>query len=340
MFNFVRLQKGADRIGLLDTSTIFALTAIQCIWMSLNISIQIGLLNLLPTAIFLSIWYLFVKLEIPKKYRFISVFIGFLITLRLPLTVAKFLEPLSCFFYLIIVGLLLYKIASYYKANKNFVLLVATSLILLFNSLTHISLNSPYTYVNRSTIDLKFECPYESPSFMVNCDFPHYIAEEKIFTDPEFDASFSVLLRRFFYGYLSSLISFDGHRWIANFALNLLFWLFACVALYKIVVLTQLGDRVAAIAMLCCASSWGFVSFVGQPSMHMTAYAYASILLWASLEMINSQSFPRNLLLALIIVSGSLVYDIYAIALAVLLLLLVYRKAIMAVLILSVQILS
>lgn len=323
----------------------------QCAWMSLFTSSKVGLLNFLPTLIFLTIWYLFVKVEIKPKYFWYCFSFAWLLTLRLPLTVARVLEPLNWILYFSIAGLVLYKIGQYYKLRQQLALLFATVVLILFNSLSHISLNSPYTYSFRvvnnlpstyaSSIDNNqtWECPYETANFMVTCDMRHTIAVEKMFTDSKYDAIFSVYLVRFFYGYLSSLIGFDGHRWIASFTLNLLFWLFACTALFKTCILTKLSERVAAIAMLCCACSWGFVSFVGQPAMYLAAYAYAAIIIWATVEIIYCKSAKKTILLSLIVLSGSLVYDIYPLILACLLLLVTQKKSFIAILILILQLL-
>jgi hypothetical protein len=330
---------------------ILALTSVQFIWMTLFISFKVGLINFLPTLIFLTIWYLFVQVEIKPKYFWFCFSLGWLITLRLPLTIARFLEPLQWFLYFIVAGLVLYKIVQYYRLRQQLALLIVTTIIILFNSLSHISLNSPYTYSFRivnnlpsayaSNVDNNstWECPYESSTFMVSCDMRHTIAVEKIFTDAKYDASFSVYLLRFYYGYLSSLIGFDGHRWIASLTLNLLFWLFACAALYKTCILTKLSKRAAAIAMLCCASSWGFVSFVGQPAMYLAAYAFAAIMIWSTLEIVYSQSIKKQILFSLIIVSGCLIYDVYPLTLSCLTLIFISKKYFTVTSILFVQVL-
>ena len=343
-----------DRVNVLgickDVGVVLAFTSVQLIWTALFTSFKVGLINFLPTLIFLTIWYLFVQIKIPAKSFWFYFSLGWLITLRLPLTIARLLEPLNWISYFIIAGLILYKIGQYYRRRQQLALLIVTTIIILFNSLSHISLNSPYTYSFRvvnnlpstyaSNIDNNstWECPYESPTFMVSCDMRHTIAVEKMFTDAKYDPSFSVYLLRFFYGYLSSLIGFDGHRWVASFTLNLLFWLFACAALYKICILTNLSERVAAIAMLCCASSWGFVSFVGQPAMYLSAYAFATIMIWSTLEIVYSQTVKKQILFSLIIVSGCLIYDVYPLVLSCLTVLFIFKKYFIYAFVLCLQI--
>jgi hypothetical protein len=313
-----------------DFAIIFGFTIFQGIWTILFESIKVGILNTLPTFIFLSIWYFFIKISYPKK-RFWQLFsLGVLLVLRIPITVGRSLEFLNWMIYFVMVALAFKKIFAYYKLRKKVLLLITTFIIIWFNAFTHISHNSPYTYVNRS-LNFYWECPHETYLFMVNCDHGHYLAEEFIFTEHKYEASFSAKLRRFFYGYLSSLIGFSGHRWVASFTINLLLWMLSCVALYKICILTNLGERIASIAMLCCASSWGFISFVGQPTFYMAAYAYSAIIIWATLEIIGKRSKPRIILLSLIILSGTLIYDIYPLTLSSFLVLLFGRKTIPAI---------
>jgi hypothetical protein len=324
-------------------------TLAQYWWMSVFVTRQVGLINLLPAFIFLVIWYGFVKVEFERKqfwWRFLP---GFLLTLRLPLTVSRFLEPMSWLLYLVVIGLVLQRVISHCKFRKQLALSVATTVIILCNSVGHIWLDSPYTYGFRVINNLPsnysgvednqtWECPYERAAIAVSCDMRHYLKTQKIFTAPELeDASNAVFLHRFFYGYLSSLIGFEGTRWVASFTLNLLFWGLACVAMFRLCILMHLSRRIAAIAMLCCASSEGFVYFVGQPSPHMTAYAYAAITLWATVEMIFCTDIRKKALLAAIIISGPLSYEIYPVTAASCLLLFLYHKRVEAVLLLLTQ---
>lgn len=317
---------------------ILGFTLFQGIWTVLFESIKVGVLNTLPTFIFLSIWYFFIKTAYPQKrfWQFFS--LGVLLTLRIPITVGRSLEFLNWIIYFAIITLVFRKIFAYFKIRKKVLFLISTIIIVWFNAFAHISHDSPYTYVNRS-LNFYWECPHETYLFMVNCDHGHYLAEEFIFTEHKYEASFSAKLRRFFYGYLSSLIGFSGHRWVASFTINLLLWILSCVALYKICILTNLGERIASIAMLCCASSWGFISFVGQPAFYMAAYAYSAIIMWATLEILNGQTRQKIILLSLIIISGTLVYDIYPLTLSSFLVLLFGRKIIPAISILVGQIL-
>jgi hypothetical protein len=304
---------------------ILGFTSLQGLWMLFFTSPQVSILNTLPTFIFLSTWYLFIKTEYSRKQKWIFFCLGFLLTLRLPLTLWRPLELFNWIIFAVAIAFIFKKIIQYYRSKKKMWLLLTTLIIIWFNTFTHISQDSPYTYVNRASTSY-FECPHEGNYlFMVNCDNGHFLATELIFTEPNYKQD-SVLFRRFFYGYLNSLIGFDGHRMIGNLALNLIFWLFACTALYNICDRLDLGSRIASTAMLCCASSWGFVSFVGQPAMYLAAYAYAAIIIWATIKILQAKSKDTIVLCSTIVISSALVYDLYAIALASFMILLICKK--------------
>ncbi|MEE3716801.1 hypothetical protein V2H45_08590 [Tumidithrix elongata RA019] len=365
---------------LFDIGIILGATLAQCLWMCQFTSVKVGLVNLLPTALFLAIWYFCVKVVANPKYFWLCFGLGFVLTLRLPITLTKFLEPIDWTIYLAMTGLVLRKIFDYFKAKQSLVFAIAAIAIVGFNAIGHLSLNSPFTYSFRTIHHVasnftpgvennqSWECPYEMPNLAVSCDMRHFISPERIFTEPNYDASFSVFMSRFFYGYVSSLVGVEGHRWFASFSLNLFLWFGACAALFRTCILTGLDRRIALTAMLCCASGWEFVSFVGQPSPQLTAYAFAAIAIWATVEIIHinqpeaiapeESSIEKNLtasqvldsetalgqknalitLLALIIISGGLAYEIYPLTLVSAILLIVYRQRFLAIAIAATQI--
>jgi hypothetical protein len=327
-----------------DFGIILVAALTQCWWTSVFVSLKIGLVNFLPTLVFMGILYWFTKFLIDIQYSRWYFLAGFLITLRLPITISDRLEPLNWLLYLSLVGLISYKVFKYFQERKQLIVLLATIAIVFFNSSTHLFLDSPYTYSFRlanklpsnyvlgQDNNLTWECSYEHSIFPVHCDMRHAIASEKIFVDPKYDASFSVLLNRFFYGYLNSLVGVPGHRWFMSVSLNIFLWISSCIAIYRIGEIANLNQRIRNISMLCCASSWGFVYFVAQPSPHMAAFAYSAIILWATLELIYDEFFNPPLLV-LLIVSGSLVYDIYPLILISTILLFMYKRWILAILI-------
>ena len=316
----------------------------ECLWTSIFVSTKVGLLNCLPSLVFLGMWYSFTKLSLDIKYSRWYFLLGFLITLRLPITIAPQLEFTSWILYLSIIALIGYKFFEYFQQRKQLIILYLTIAIIFFNSFTHLFLDSPFTYsfrlinqlpsnyITGQDNNLTWECSYEGSDLPVHCDMRHFIPSEKIFTEPNYDASFSVFLNRFFYGYLNSLVGVKGHRWFMSFSLNIFLWISACIALYRIGEITKLNERIRNIAMLCCASSWGFVHFVGQPSPHMSAFAFSSIILWASLELIRNE-FINSTLLILLIIAGSLTYDVYPLLLISSVLLFIYKRPILGILI-------
>ncbi|CAN1209858.1 hypothetical protein TUMEXPCC7403_06510 [Tumidithrix helvetica PCC 7403] len=326
-----------------DLGIVLGFTLLQAVWMALFTSLKVGLLNLIPTFLVLAIWYFFIKIEFNTqpftKYFWQIFLLVFILTLRFPATISRNLEPFNWIIYFIVIGLVLFKITNYFKVRQKLVLLILTGILILYNSLAHVSSNSPYTYVPGVAVNYPFACPHEHPEFMVNCDLNHFTALERIFVEPNFDASYSKKLRRFFFGYLSSLIGFDGHRWVASFSLNLLFWLFACAALYKTCSIFNLSERAAAIAILSCASSWGFVSFVGQSAMYAASFATAAIMIWATLEIIHSHNLQKTAFMSLLILIGSPIYDVYHLTLACAFTLWIFRKRATAIAVLTVQIL-
>jgi hypothetical protein len=333
---------------LLDFSLIVIATGCQCIWMSFFISTKVGLINLLPTFIYLSIWYFFCKTQLKsqfeRKYYWIFFLLGFSLTLKLPITIAPQLEFTSWIIYFSMIGLIGSKFFRYFQERKQLIVLCLAIAIVFFNSFTHLFLDSPLTYsfriinnlpsnyISQKDNNLTWECSYEERNIPVHCDMRHFIPSEKIFTEPNYDASFSVFLNRFFYGYINSLVGIQGHRFFMSISLNIFLWISASVAIYRIGEIANLNSKALGIAMICCASSWGFVHFVGQPSPHLTAFAFASIMLWATLELIYNQNFNRPLLI-LLIISSSLTYDIYPLILISSLLLIIYKRPVLGVLI-------
>ena len=350
-FEFSSLQQIFLDFGIITITTI-----LQCIWMSLFESTKVGLMNLLPTFIYLSIWYFFcktqLKTQLEQQYFWFFLLLGFSLTLRFPLVISRNLEPLSWITYLVMVCLIFYKLGNYFIQKQKLLLLIITCLILLQNAFAHVSLNSPYSYVFRVRDGLSsgysvtadnyktFECGYEDRDIVTSCDMFTYMDIEKILTDREFNnAGANFYLRRFFYSYLSSLIGYVGHRWWAGFSLNLLIWLGACVAIFKSCLLFKFDNRVAAIAMLCCASSWGFIHLVGQPGPYVASYAMCAIMIWATLEILLSSDRREIIFYTLLVLSGSVIYDIYPVTLACVIPLVVRKRYFPAASILILQIL-
>jgi len=334
-----------------DFAIIAVATILQCIWMSCFESSIVGLMNLLPTFIYISLWYFFCKLKLDSRYFWGFFLLGFSLTLRFPLVISRNLEPLSWITYLSMICLIFYKLGDFFLQKKRVLLLIITCLLILQNAFSHVSLNAPYSYVFRIRDGLHsgytaaadnmktFECGYEDRDIVTSCDMFTYMDIEKILTESTFNnAKANFYLRRFFYSYLSSLIGYVGHRWWAGFTINLLLWLGACIAIFKICLLFKFDNRVAEIAMLCCASSWGFIHFVGQPGPYLASYAMSAIMIWASLEILQTGDRRQLIFYAFIILTGATIYDIYPVTLACLIPLFVRKRYVTATMILVLQI--
>jgi hypothetical protein len=338
------IQSDSKVIQTQDIGIILFFVLIQWYWISAFISLKVALLNVLPALVFIGMWYFFAKNTLSLKYSRLYFIFGFLITLRLPVTVLPQLEALNWLLYLSMISLIWYKFFKYFQEKKQITVLYLTIAIILLNSFTHMFLDSPLTYsfrtlnhepsnyISQKDNDTTWECSYEYSNLPVHCDMRHFIPSEKIFTEPDYDPSFSVFLTRFFYGYLNSLVGVQGHRWFMSFSLNIFLWISACIAIYRIGEIVNLTEKMCKTSMLCCASSWGFVHFVAQPSPHTAAFAFSAIILWATLELIHEE-FQNPILLALLIISGSLMYDVYPLILISTILLLVYKRVALGILI-------
>ncbi|MCA6519988.1 MAG: hypothetical protein IM556_15340, partial [Pseudanabaena sp. M110S1SP2A07QC] len=114
----------------IDTSKIFIFKDIgiilvaviaQCWWTSIFVSTKVGLLNLLPTLVFIGLWYWFTKSSLSIQYSRWYFLLGFLITLRLPVTIAPQLEILNWALYLSMVGLIGYRFFEYFQQRKQLI---------------------------------------------------------------------------------------------------------------------------------------------------------------------------------------------------------------------------
>lgn len=319
-----------------------ALLCMQFIWLYLFNSEKIALINLLPTFLFIPLciafsYYAWDGLATFKKYAFIVS--ALILTLRLSLTIAPWLIWLSWLCFLVCLGLVIYWCFSQLKQKATIKILYITIGLVVFNTLTHVSLSSPFTHTyhlineqpssftgkdNNST----WECAYEVSFFAVHCDARHFIASEKIFTEPSYDPSFSVVLSRVYSGYLNSLIGVENQRWIASTIINSFFWLLSCFAIFRLCLLMGLSPTIAQISMLSTASAWGFVSMVAQPAPYLLSFAFAIFSLWAVIEIIknNGQAKNKYFILLLISIISILVYETYPIIAACIILLCLYQR--------------
>jgi hypothetical protein len=321
-----------------DAATVVVLMTIQFLWLCGFIDHWVALINLLPTAMFFAMWTSFAShcYANDVRRRLLLLLPALVLTLRLPLTLSPVLEPLSWLLVCGMAGFVVLRLGKTFRQAGELRYLLLTAALVGVNTLTHTGLDSPFTYTFRlinglpsafagADDDRTWECAYERPDYAVHCDARHFIASERIFTEPHFDASYSVVLPRFWSGYLNSLVGIEGHRWLASLLVNAVFWLLACLAVHRVATLLQQSRQTAAIAMLSCASAWGFVSMVAQPAPYALAFAYGVFVVWATVELVlgEHELWP---LLPLVIVSVVMVYEAYPLLLASALFLLFYRR--------------
>ena len=335
-----------------NIGAILLITLAQLGWLAFIMGSKLALVNLLPAAVFISVWTLFITHYYAHKplVWFLLLMPVLILNLRLPVTVFHDLQVVNWLMYLIMAVTVGRHMMGLFSSRKEKLFLVFTVVLLAASAMTHLGLDSPYTYTFRMMNGLPsayagvdnnatWECAYERPQFPVHCDARHFIASEKIFTEPGFNPSYSVVLTRFLHGYLNSLAGLDGTRWWVNLSLNCLFWFFACVCVYRISTLLKQSNLVAGLSMLCCASGIGFIDMLAQPLPYLLAYAYGSIAIWATMELIYSELDKwRIALFIILIASVVMVYDAYPLILACALLLFLDKKkqAAVCILLLSV----
>ena len=335
------------RVSACNVTTIVFITLVQFVWLAATLGAKLALVNLLPATVLIAAWTLFISHCYANKplIRNLLLLPLFILSLRLPVTVAIFLQSVNWLMALVMGWTICRHIFGLFQGRAQKRILLITVLILGFNASTHLGLNSPYTYTFRmmnglpsaySGVDnnATWECAYERPQFPVHCDARHFVASEKVFTEPDFDPGYSVVLQRFLHGYINSLAGLEGTRWWVNLGVNFLFWFFACACIYRICMLLKQGTQVAGLAMLCCASGIGFIDMFAQPAPYLLAYAYGPIVIWATLELIYTKLDRWRITLFLILIASALmVYDAFQLILVSVLLLFLHRKKMMGVLV-------
>jgi hypothetical protein len=336
----IEAASGSTQSAWHDAGLIAFLTTVQFIWLALFADVKIALINLLPAAVFLTVWALFINryyADRPKLRNWLLL-PALILTLRLPITLHQGLQFVNWLMCAAVVGIVVRQVLTIFESRESKIVVLIGAVLVLMNASHHLGLNSPYTYSFRLINgqpsafqgfdnNATWECAYERPKYAVHCDARHFIASERIFTEKSFDPSYSVLLQRFLHGYLNSLAGMEGTRWWVNLGVNMTFWFFACICVYRICTLLKIEQKVAQLALLCCASAWGFVAMVAQPAPYMLAFAYAPIIFWATLELIYGEWDQRGIgLLVLLIASVVMVYDAWQLILASALLLFLHKK--------------
>jgi len=323
-----------------DIGIIIAIALLQYTWLVLSIGRGFAALNFFPAVVLITVWTLFVSHYFAGKpaLRILLLLPVLILCMRLPVTLSRDLQVINWLMIAIMVGTVARQIVTAFPSKAEKIYLLIAFIVLSANALHHLGLDSPYTYTFRLSNSVAsafsgvdnydtYECMYYQTKFPVHCDAHQFSHAELIFTEPSHDPSESVVLQRFLHGYLNSLAGIDGTRYWCNLLLNMTFWFFACACIYRICRLFKLDKDIAGMAMLCCASAWGFVDMVAQPEPYMLAYAYALIVIWATLELIYSELDRRRTILYIILIASIvMIYDAYQMILISAFLLFIHKK--------------
>lgn len=314
--------------------------ALQYFWLQHHLGSKPALLHLIPGSLTLAGVMALSALTWRKQWVRWAVFAGYnLLALRPAVTLDESLAWLQWGAFLaIVVAALGTAVQRLAQEGSGRWLLLAFALV-VFNSISHLSLESPFTHTYRliagqpsnfNGVDnnTTWECGYDGTALAVQCDARHFVASELIFVDSEFDASYSVVLVRFYSGFLNSLLGSDGLRWHASLAMNMLLWMMSCVVVYRLARLWELTPVAARAAMLANASAWGFVSLVAQPAPYLPAYVFGIFSIWAAAELAlaRTPSMLRTGALVLLMVLTTGIYESYPVSLACLIVLCWYRR--------------
>lgn len=335
----VGLYSKLAEIGI-TVGIILSIILLQCVWLFQSIGQKIALVNLFPAALLITVWVLFISHYYASRLtlRILLILPVLILSLRLPVTISHELHLINWLMLVLMLGTIVRQVLTSFSGSADKIYLLLTFVILSANTFHHLGTDSPFTYTFRISNQVasnftgehnnaSWECQYDQKKYPVHCDARHFSMSERIFTEPNYDASQSVVLQRFLHGYLNSLVGLEGTRYWGNLALNMSFWFLACACIYRICCLLKLEKDIAAVSMLCCASAWGFVSMVAQPAPYLLAYAYAIIVIWASLELIfNELGRRRSIFFIVLIASIILVYDAYQMILVSAVLLFLHKK--------------
>ena len=215
------------------------------------------------------------------------------------------------FYSLAIIGIFIALILrSWRKFSKR---LIWTGLflfiIILIQVWLHLSLRSPYSYAGSLSGPNRWSVFYLFPGDKgaVNNDYPVHRAIEGIFMGIP---GYLLLIRRAYYYYLTSQLSYFVHPYYVSLILNIGFWFCAAICGYGFV--RRIWDEHTALitaGLIACGT--GFIYFVAQPMSYMAGYALCIILVYLFQALIIDQpnKIGQSLLFGAILGLSSLVYD-------------------------------
>ncbi len=324
----------------------------QFAWIHHHLGEKLALLHLVPGALSIVLMASVCSVFWQRRALQWSMFVGYnLLVCRFAITLDASLVWLQWLIFAAMCGAIILRCwHSLQKDRAGKWMLLAMALIAV-NTVSHLGLESPFTHTYHLLVDRPsdfsgvdnndtWECAYDGMDWAVQCDARHFIASELIFVEAEYDASFSVVLSRFYSGYINSLLGTDSWRWLASIGTNALLWFLSCIAVYQLARRFGQPPPVAVAAMLGTASAWGFVSLVGQPAPYLPAYAFGIFSIWAVVEHVTNPSLNirRRALLLLLQVLPIALYESYPISLLCVVLLMVYRHYLSALALIVVQV--
>lgn len=335
--------------GLAIAAGLFA----QYAWISHFLGEKLALLHLIPGGMTMVLMATISAVAWKRRTIQWSIYFGYnLLVLRPAVTLDENLVWLQWLTFAAMCGVVVSWCWRYLQKDGAGKWLIVAGVLVAINTLTHLAAESPFTHTYHLVVDRPsdfsgvdnnetWECAYDGTDWAVQCDARHFIASELIFVDADYDAGFSVVLSRFYSGYLNSLLGTDSMRWLSSVCINVLLWFLSCVAVYRLAQLFGQPGRVAVAAMLGTASAWGFVSLVSQPMPYLPAYAFGIFSIWAIVEQLVRPSLDirlRTLLLLLPVLSIA-VYESYPISLLCVLLLAIHRRYVSALVLIVAQLL-
>lgn len=249
---------------------------------------------------------------LPRRCWIIVTSLYALLLLRLPLVGGPALETIHRLAVLAIFVIIIVRVTAAHRASQTTAPLVASVLLSVLCALTHLSILSPYSAVCVIAI---WPDQYLTvlDGMVLNGDYPHFVDLFGSYATATHLPGMSVVLRRFFYEYLWSVLSPSGPSWATAFLVNMTLWTLSSSAL---VLTAHRLTRSRTSCWFAALASGGlvlFTSYAAQPMLYLAAYAWSFILLGATLRYLEageeSANRPSSFLLFLF-AAGLATYDL------------------------------
>lgn len=201
-------------------------------------------------------------------------------------------------------------------ARLSGLLLPALFLLMLVQTWLHLSMRSPYTYINSFAIpgEKWWYTSYTLPDQQgaVNADYTYFRDLEEHFMGTPRETS-TMFIRRALPFYLSSQFSYFFSPYYVWLALNLLLWFAAAACAYGLGRLLW-NERIAAHFACLTACGSGFIFFVAQPLNYLAQYTTVIGLIYLfELLVVRSgaSALIKHILFGGILSAAALTYDVF-----------------------------